>query len=320
MTTRAPDNRGFAFGVLLNAAFVIAEFVAGTLANSVALIADAAHNLGDVAGLLLAWGAAVLATRAPTERRTYGWRKSTILAALANALLLIGATGAFAWEAIGRLAAPAPAQGTTMIVVAAIGVLVNGVAAWILLRSGHAHHHASAHHDDHDHHHDHDHHDHHDHAQPDLNLRAAFQHMLADAAVSLGVVGAGVVLLATGWAWVDPATSLAIAVVIVASTWSLLRESLALTLDAVPAHIRIDAVREFLRGRPGVVGVHDLHVWALGSSEVALTAHLVLERLANPEFLVETEATLHERFGIDHATLQIEPCEQPPCRHGEGCR
>lgn len=309
MTTRAQAaNRGFAFGVLLNAAFVITEFVAGTLADSVALIADAAHNLGDVAGLLLAWGAAALALRAPTERRTYGWRKSTIVAALANALLLFGATGALAWEAIGRFADPPKPEGMVMIVVAGVGVAVNALSAWILLRSGRGHHH-------HSHGHDHSHEHHHD----DINMRAAVQHMVADAGVSLGVVVAGVVLISTGWTWIDPLTSLIIAVVIVVTTWSLLRESLALTLDAVPAHIHIDAVRKFLCERPGVVGVHDLHVWALGSSEVALTAHLVLDQTTS-EFLIETEKALRDRFGIDHATLQIEPSDQSPCRHTSACQ
>ncbi len=306
MARAQAGNRGYALGIGLNAAFVITEFAAGTLADSVALIADAAHNLGDVAGLILAWTAAVLATRAPTERRTYGWRKSTILAALANALLLIGATGALAWEAITRLANPPHAEGTTMIVVAAIGVVINGLSAWILLRQNISHSHGH-----------HDHGDHH--AGHDINLRAAVQHMAGDAAVSLGVVVAGVVVVATAWPWIDPLTSLVIAVVIVASTWSLLRESLALALDAVPDHIQIDAVRKFLTEQPGVVGVHDLHIWALGSSEVALTAHLVLDHHASDNFLIETEATLHDRFGVDHSTLQIEPTEQL-CRRANGCR
>jgi cobalt-zinc-cadmium efflux system protein len=309
MSRTPAANRAFAFGVVLNAAFVVAEFVAGTLADSVALIADAAHNLGDVAGLLLAWGAAVLATRAPTERRTYGWRKSTIVAALANALLLFAATGALAWEAIGRFADPPQPQGMTMIVVAGIGVVVNALSAWMLLRSGREPHHHHGHGHDHDHQHHHD----------DINLRAAFQHLAADAAVSFGVVAAGIALVATDWRWLDPLTSLVIAVVIVVGTWSLLRESLALTLDAVPAHIEIDAVRRFLCERPGVVGVHDLHVWALGSSEVALTVHLVLDG-PNSEFLVETESELRDRFGIDHSTLQIEPIDQSTCRHANVCR
>jgi cobalt-zinc-cadmium efflux system protein len=308
------NTRGFALGVALNSAFVVAELIAGTLADSVALLADAAHNLGDVVGLLLAWGAALLAGRAPTRTRTYGWRKSTILAALANALLLIAATGALAWEAIGRLADPPAAAAPTMIVVAAIGVVINALAAWILLRSGHGH----AHHG-HDHHgHDHDHHGH-DHAPRDLNRRAAFVHMLADAGVSLGVVLTGALMLATGWAWLDPALSLVIALVIVIGTWSLLRESLALTLDAVPATIELDAVREYLRARPCVVGVHDLHVWALGSSEIALTAHLVLDQPPPSSLLAELETGLHERFGIDHTTLQVESPQQAPCRHPAGC-
>lgn len=319
------NTRGFALGVALNAAFVVAELIAGTLADSVALLADAAHNLGDVVGLLLAWGAALLAARAPTRTRTYGWRKSTILAALANALLLIGATGALAWEAIGRLADPPPAAAPTMIVVAAIGVVINALAAWILLRSGHGHaHHGHDHHDHHDHP-DHDHHDHahahHDHAPapPDLNRRAAFVHMLADAGVSLGVVLTGALMLVSGWAWLDPALSLVIALVIVIGTWSLLRESLALTLDAVPPSIELEAVRDYLRARPGVVGVHDLHVWALGSSEIALTAHLVLDRPPPPALLSELEGGLHSRFGIAHTTLQVESPEQAPCRHPAGC-
>lgn len=314
-------TRGFALGVLLNAGFVVAEFVAGTLADSVALLADAAHNLGDVVGLLLAWGAAILATRAPTATRTYGWRKSTIVAALANALLLVGATGALAWEAVGRLADPPPAEGAVMIVVAAIGVGINALSAWVLLRSGHdPHGHQDRH--DHHHHHDHDHgHDHdHDHAgHGDLNRRAAYLHMLADAGVSVGVVLTGVVLVLTGWTWLDPAVSLVIALVIVAGTWSLLRESLDLTLDAVPASIELEAVRAYLHGRRCVTSVHDLHVWALGSSEVALTAHLVLDQTPPPELLAEIQAGLRSGFGIVHTTLQIESPEQAPCAQPCGC-
>ncbi len=324
---KVPHGRAFALGVALNSAFVVTEFVFGWLADSIALLADAAHNLGDVLGLLLAWGAAWLAMRAPTQRRTYGYRKSTILAALANALLLIAATGGLAWEAFQRLSNPPPAEGRTMIVVATVGVLVNGLSAWILLRSGHGHHHGHAHHD-HDHgHHDHAHHDHahHDHhaepgRQDDINVRGAFLHMAADAAVSLGVVLTGVTLLFTGWQWLDPAVSLVIAGVIVLTTWSLLRESLDLTLDAVPSHIELEQVRGFLRSRPGVVDVHDLHVWALGSNEVALTAHLVVDPTpGSPDFLARIEDALVERFGIDHATLQVEGSGALPCRHPSGC-
>jgi cobalt-zinc-cadmium efflux system protein len=282
-------SRAFAIAVGLNLVYVIAEFGFGLLADSVALLADAAHNLGDVLGLVLAWGAARLAQRAPEGRRTYGLRKSTVLAALANALLLIAAVGGVVWEAIGRLQdPPAPAAGMMMIV-ASVGVVINGVCAWILMRSGHGH--------GHDHGHDHGRHD--------LNLRGAVLHLAADAAVSVGVVITGALLLWTGWRWLDPAVSLLIAVVIFVGTWSLLREALDLALDAAPKHIDVEGVRSFLSAQPGVLEVHDLHVWALGTRDVALTAHLVVEAF-DPTITAVAERELAGQFGIVHTTLQLE--------------
>lgn len=285
-------DRAFALGVGLNAVYVITEFAYGIVSSSVALLADAAHNLSDVLGLLIAWGAARLARRVPSGRRTYGLRKSTVLAALANVLLMIAATGALAWEAIERLADPPMPIASTMIVVAAIGVVINLASALILHRSGHGHGHG------------------HDHG--DLNLRSAFMHLAADAAVSVGVVATGVLLLFFDWRWLDPAVSLVIAAVIFIGAWSLLREALDLALDAAPRHIDLDGVREYLRGQPGVVEVHDLHVWALGTREVALTAHLVV-RERSPGMLQTAEHVLGERFGIAHTTLQIEDDSACPC-------
>jgi cobalt-zinc-cadmium efflux system protein len=299
-------SRAFAIAVALNAVYVFAEFGFGIAADSVALLADAAHNLSDVLGLLLAWGAARLARRAPGGRRTYGLRKSTVLAALANALLLIAATGGLTWEAIRRLGDPPEPAANTMMVVAGIGVVVNSVCAWMLLRSGHGHGHA---HHDHDHdHHDHDHHDH----GEDLNVRGAFLHLAADAAISVGVVLTGALLVFTGWRWLDPVVSLAIALVILLGTWSLLREALDLALDAVPKHIDIDRVREYLGAQPGVIEVHDLHVWALGTTDVALTAHLVVDVTAT-EVVAQTERELAHRFGIAHTTLQVERAGADRC-------
>jgi cobalt-zinc-cadmium efflux system protein len=298
---RGTVDRAFAIGVGLNSIYVVAEFVYGVLADSVALLADAAHNLGDVLGLLIAWGAAVLARRQPSGRRTYGLRKSTVLAALVNAVILIAATGALAWEAIERLANPPEPAAVTMMAVAGIGVVINTASALILLRHGHGHDHGG-----HDHGHDHG------SKGGDLNLRGAFLHMAADAGVSLGVVVTGAALMFTGWRWLDPAVSLVIALVIFATTWSLLREALDLTLDAAPKHIDLDGIREYLDEQPGVVEVHDLHVWALGTRDVALTAHLVVEG-AGPELIASTEQVLGERFGIAHSTLQLEANDEHPC-------
>ena len=284
-------TRAFAIGVGLNLAFVVAEVVYGLAANSLALLADAGHNLSDVVGLLLAWGAARLARVAPTPRRTYGWRRASILAALANAVVLLVAVGGIAWEAVQRVRHPEPVAGLTVIWVAAAGVVVNAASA-LLFAAGRAR---------------------------DLNLRGAFLHLAADAAVSLGVVVAGLVILRTGWQWLDPAVSLLVAVVITAGTWGLLRESVNLSMDAVPAGIDPAAVAHFLAGQPGVQSLHDLHIWAMSTTENALTVHLVMPPApSNDAFLRDLEHELHERFGIEHTTVQIErgddgiECRQAP--------
>ncbi len=284
----------FAISVALNVGFVVVEVVYGVLSDSVALIADAAHNLSDVLGLALAWGAMRLAKRLPCERRTYGWRKSTILAAFLNALLIMGAVGAVTWEAIGRIGAPSAIDGRTMIIVAAIGVVINGVCAGLFFVGRHA----------------------------DANIRGAFLHLVADAAVSVGVVFAGVVVLWTGWQWVDPATSLAISVVIVVGTWGLLKDSANLLLDAVPEDLDLGEIRGAIASIDAVVDVHDLHVWAMSTRERALTVHVVSTPDASPtEVLAAIEDLLQRRFHIGHTTLQIEPedvargCEQGRAGH-----
>ncbi len=275
----ASFGRAFAIGIGLNAAFVVIEAGYGFVSNSTALLADAGHNLSDVLGLLVAWIAAVLSTRPPTPRLTYGLRNTSILAALLNAILLLIASGAILLEAIQRLLHPEPIASKTVIVVAAIGIVINGVTAW-LFASG---------------------------RKTDLNIRGAYLHMMADAALSFGVVLAGVAIMMTGWLWLDPAMSLVIVAVIVWGTWDLLRESTAMSMAAVPSMIDPAAVRAFLAARPGVVSVHDLHIWPLSTTETALTAHLVTPA-GNPgdAFLTETCRQLHDRFAIGHATLQIE--------------
>lgn len=280
-------DRAFAVGIGLNVSFVLIEAGLGTAANSLALLADAGHNLCDVLGLLLAWGASYLARRRPTERRTYGLRRSSILAALLNAILLLIAVGAIAWEAIGRLFLPAPVASGTVIAVAAVGVALNTVTA-LLFFSGRGH---------------------------DLNIRGAFLHLAADAAVSLGVMAAGIVISLTGWGWVDPAVSLVIAAVITVGTWGLLRQSIDLSLDAVPEGIDPSSVRAFLAGQPGVVEVHDLHIWGMSTTETALTVHLVKpDARIDDEWLARVSQELHDRFHIDHATIQVESGRAPePC-------
>ena len=284
--SHAPETfgRAFAIGTALNVAFVIVETIFGLRANSVALLADAGHNLGDVLGLLIAWGASVLATRGPTTRRTYGFRSSSILAALANAIILLIALGAVAWEAVGRLSHPEPVASTTIIVVAAIGILINGATA-MLFMSG---------------------------RKGDLNIRGAYLHMLADAGVSAGVVIAGIVISLTGLYRLDPFISLGIALIIMIGTWKLLRDSVNLALHAVPAHIDPDDVQACLRGLPGVTDVHDLHIWGMSTTDVALTAHLVHPDAVHDDmFLLNACNTLKIRFGIGHATLQIERGSTP---------
>jgi cobalt-zinc-cadmium efflux system protein len=272
-------------GVGLNAGFVLVELVLGFAAHSLALLADAGHNLSDVLGLLLAWGAAEMARRRPTTRRTYGLRRSTILAALANALLLLVAIGAIGLEAIQRLMSPHPVSGGIVAIVAGAGVLVNGATA-ALFFSG---------------------------RREDLNIRGAFLHMAADAAVSAAVLLAGLAMMATGRTWLDPVASLIVATVILWGTWGLLRESFALAMDAVPVGIDPERVRAHLAGLPGVTAVHDLHIWGMSTTEAALTAHLVCPDGWTDEALVRARDDLHARFGIEHTTLQIEHGDAGPC-------
>jgi cobalt-zinc-cadmium efflux system protein len=276
-------DRAFALGTALNAGFVAAEIGFGLAVNSIALLADAAHNLGDVLGLLLAWGAAWLGRRPPTRHRTYGWGRSSILAALANAVVLLISVGAIAVEAMRRLLAPEPVGELTVMAVATVGILVNGGTALLFMR-GRKH---------------------------DLNIRATFLHMIADAAVSLGVVLSALMIALTGWVWLDPVTSLAIAVVITVSTWGLLRDSVHLAMDGVPDGIAHGAVQDYLMALPGVVEVHDLHIWGLSTTETALTAHLVCagEGDDGKQLLRRASAGLQRRFGIGHATFQIESGE-----------
>ena len=284
----APANHGPALviGIGLNLGFVLVEAVFGWLGNSVALLADAGHNLSDVLGLVVAWVALLLAARRPSARFTYGLGGSSIVAALFNAVLLLVAVGAVAWEAILRLMHPEPSAGLTMIVVAAAGIVVNGVTAWLFSRG----------------------------QQDDLNIRGAFLHMLSDAAVSTAVVVAGLLMLGTGWLWLDPLASLIVSGVIVWTTWSLLRQSLAMSVDAVPETIDPVAVRNYLCGCPGVDSIHDLHVWPMSTTGIALTAHLVMGA-GHPgdAFLRATAEELEHRFGINHATLQVETDQHNAC-------
>lgn len=275
-----------AIAVALNLSFVVIEGFFGYLSNSVALIADAGHNLGDVLGLVCAWTAMYLARRPPGGRFTYGLGRSSLLAALTNAVLLLFACGAIAWEAIGRIAAPPAVVGSTVIGVASVGIVLNGVSAWLLHGGSH----------------------------DDLNRRSAFIHMLGDAAVSAGVLVSGLIIVFTGWSWLDPAVSLLIVAVILMSTWGLLRDSVHLSLDGVPAGVNSGAVLSYLAGQRGVTDVHDLHIWALSTTSVALTAHLVVpDREAEEVLLGSLTPMLKQRFRIDHATLQIE---RDRCDHG----
>ena len=284
----APASFGtaFAVGIGLNLTFVAVEFGYGVLANSMALMADAGHNLSDVLGLVIAWIASVLTRRAPSSRYTYGLGGSSILAALFNAVLLLLAVGAIAWEAVLRLFHPEPVASGTVMIVATVGIIVNGVTA-ALFASG---------------------------RKGDLNIRGAFLHMVADAAVSAGVVVAALAILYTGWLWLDPLASLVIVGVIVWGTWSLLRDSLAMSVDAVPTSIDPQAVRSYLASCAGVTAVHDLHIWPLSTTESALTAHLVFPG-GHPgdEFLAVAASELRQRFGIGHTTLQIEISEETAC-------
>ena len=272
-------DRAFAIGIALNLVYVVAEGVAGFVLGSVALLADAGHNLSDVLGLAIAWGGAALARSAPSKRFTYGLKGSTILAALANALLLLVAIGAIALEAIQRLGDPAPVRGLDVALVAGLGIAVNAVTAWLFARG----------------------------RKGDVNIRGAYLHMLSDAVVSAGVVAAGIAIWATGAAWLDPMVSLVIAALIFWQTWGLLRETVEMALAAVPRGIDYDGVHDALAALPGVTAVHDLHIWPMSTTEPGMTAHLLIPG-GHPgdAFLGETQEMLHRRFGIGHATIQIE--------------
>lgn len=282
----ASFGRAFVIGIALNAAFVVAEVVFGLASHSVALLADAGHNLSDVLGLLVAGGAHALTRRAPTGRFTYGFGSSSILAALFNAVFLLVVIGGLSWEAVTRFAHPEPVAAWTVMGVAATGIAVNGACAWLFAAG----------------------------SEGDLNMRGAFAHMLADALVSVGVVLAGLVILVTGWLWLDPAVSLLVNAVIVYGTWSLLRDSTTMAMAAVPPGIEPEAVRRFLSERPGVSGLHDLHIWPISTTDTALTVHLVMPG-GHPgdAALMACCSGLRDRFGIGHATLQVEVDETTAC-------
>ncbi|TCN29587.1 cation diffusion facilitator family transporter [Sinorhizobium americanum] len=285
----APASFGtaFAVGIGLNSAFVAIEALFGFYANSMALLADAGHNLSDVLGLVVAWIAVLLARRLPTPKYTYGLGASSILAALANAMLLLVAVGAIAWEAVQRLWEPMAVGGMTVMFVAGIGILINGLTAY-LFASG---------------------------RKGDLNIRGAYMHMVADAAVSAGVVIAGLLIIQTGWTWVDPAVSLVVVAVILWGTWGLFRGSVALSLDSVPDNVDAEGVRAFLSGLQGVAEVHDLHIWPISTTETALTAHLVMPAGSpGDEFLFDVHAALRHDHNIGHSTLQVETGERA-CPH-----
>ena len=287
----ATFDRAFVVGFVLNTGFVVAEVVYGLRAHSLALVSDAGHNLSDVLGLVLAWIGMRLSQTRPTDRRTFGHRRASILAALANAATLLFVIGAVTWEAVRRFANPEPVAATTIIVIAAIGIVINGVTAMMFFR-GRAH---------------------------DVNIRGAYLHMASDALVSVGVVVAGIAIRVTGKLWIDPVISIAIGLIVAVGTWGLLRESMNLAMDAVPEHIDPAAVREYLERLPGVRAVHDLHIWGMSTTETAMTAHLVTpDESFGDARLLSVAADMRTRFRIGHTTIQLErgdgsaECEQEP--------
>jgi cobalt-zinc-cadmium efflux system protein len=277
----------FAVATALNVGLVAVQVFYGITAHSVALLADAGHNFGDALGLVIAWGAHVVARLNPTARYTYGFRSASILAALLNGVILLVATGGIAWEAIQRFFEPGEVSGFTVMVVASIGIVINGLSAWLLMAG----------------------------QKGDLNIRGAFLHMVSDAAVSLGVVIAGGIIILTGWNWLDPTVSILISAVIVWGTWGLLREAVNHSLDAVPSEIDPKEVSTFLGGLPGVEEIHDLHVWAMSTTETALTCHLVMPK-GHPgdKFLQKLCDQLHDKFEIAHPTIQIELADAGACK------
>lgn len=286
--SHAPSNFGKAFliGITLNLTYVFAELFYGLMSKSLALVSDASHNFSDVISLILAYTAVLLATRKPSAKYTYGLKSTSILASLTNAVLLLIAVGIIIWEAIERLQHPEPIQGNTVILVASLGILINFTTAMLFAKG----------------------------QKGDLNVRGAFQHLMADALVSVGVVVSGIVYLYTGWTWLDPMVSLLVALVITLGTWGLLRESLRLALAGVPHGIQLDDIHTHLQNVPGVIEVHDLHVWAFGTTETALTVHLVMEVPRNSlDFHRQLRKDLHDHFGIEHVTVQVEEPGDLPC-------
>lgn len=293
--SHAPSHfgRAFAIGIALNLGFVAVEAAFGLFAHSVALLADAGHNLSDVLGLGVAWGGMALSRAAPSKRFTYGLAGSSILAALLNALFLLLALGAIALEAVQRLGHPAEVPGITVAIVAAAGIVVNAVTAMLFAGGQHS----------------------------DINIRGAYLHMAGDAAVSAGVLVAGLIIWRTGLGWIDPVVSLVIVALIFWQTWGLLRESVEMSLAAVPRGLEYDQIVDALKHLPGVSAVHDLHIWPMSTTDTVLTAHLFMPG-GHPgdTFLAQAQTLLHDRFGIGHATIQIEVDEDSPCGHGEGRR
>lgn len=291
---QAPKDFGsaFAWGIGLNCAFILAEVIFGLKANALSLLADAGHNLSDVLGLFLAWGATWLAKRGPTARLTFGLSSASILAAMANIVFLLVALGGVGWEAVQRLIHPAPSGGLTVIVVAGLGIIINGVTALIFMKG----------------------------ADHDLNLKGAFLHMASDAAVSAGIVLAGGVILMTGWTWLDPVVSLGVVILILWGTWGLLKDALTLSLQGVPPGIAPERILNFLRSQPGVAEVHDLHIWGLSTTQTAMSAHLVMpEGHPGDAWLQRICADLKTDHAIHHATIQIELADSgQPCAHIHG--